>query len=414
MKNIGILTYHSVCNFGANLQALSTVGFFRRKGYNPMVIDWVPDAVDSQYRKSILPEQYAEHEKFVSEYLPLTSRCRTEQDIVEQIKNHNIDAVVIGSDAVAQHKSFWARINFPTRKIVTVSPEPPAHLIYPNPFWGSFSNSLDKKIPVILMSVSSQNEKYYGIQGQVRSEMANSISEFAYVSVRDNWTQAMFKHITCGKIVPPVTPDPVFSFNQNAGELILSKEDILNKYSISEDYLLISFIRKSSVDEKWIAEFVKLARAKKLECLIMPMPKGHIFRDIPGARKIDLPLPPLDWYGLIKNSSAYIGHNMHPMVVSMHNNVPYYIFDYYGVIYLRGFVNSKSSKIYHIINKAGMLSQRSRDAGFLCELPRPSDVLESVLHLKSNRHLLSEFSTSIQVEYETMMADIVSVIENGI
>ena len=40
---IGILTYHSVYNFGANLQVLSTVGYLKNNGFEPIVINWIPE-----------------------------------------------------------------------------------------------------------------------------------------------------------------------------------------------------------------------------------------------------------------------------------------------------------------------------------------------------------------------------------
>ena len=41
--NIGILAYHSACNYGANLQVLSTVGYLKRNGHNPIVINYETD-----------------------------------------------------------------------------------------------------------------------------------------------------------------------------------------------------------------------------------------------------------------------------------------------------------------------------------------------------------------------------------
>jgi hypothetical protein len=412
VKNTGILTYHSVCNFGANLQALSTVGYFKKKGYNPIVIDWVPQDVELQYRNAVPPVQFAEHQRFIREYLPLTQRCRTEEDILTQIRTNNLDAVVIGSDAVTQHKSLWSRIHFPTRKLLTISPPPPPHLVYPNPFWGSFADKLNPKIPVIMMSVSSQNERYIGIQGDVRRRMYETLKGLSYISVRDSWTQKMFKHISSGRIIPPITPDPVFSFNQNAGHLIVPKQLLLDKFNITRDYILLSFVAQKSVDRIWLSDFSKIANHNNIECLMLPMPKGHIFDGIQGIRNLSLPLSPLDWYGLIKYSSAYIGHNMHPMVVAMHNNVSFYTFDYYGIVYLKLFVNSQSSKIYDILRKAQMLNQRSRDTGLFCKPPRPETVFESVMNLRNNHSKQSAFSSAISLDYEKMMSDITSVIEH--
>jgi hypothetical protein len=412
MKNIGILTYHSVCNFGANLQAISTVGYFKKKGFNPVVIDWVPEDVERQYSNTIPPLQFAEHQRFVREHLPLSQRCKSEEDILKQIRTNALDAVVIGSDAVTQHKSLWSRFHFPTRKLFTISPPPPPHLIFPNPFWGSFTDKLNPRIPIIMMSVSSQNEQYIGIQGDVRRRMYETLKDLAYISVRDRWTQKMFKHISSGRIIPPITPDPVFSFNQNAGDLVAPKQILLDKFNISQEYILLSFVKQKSVDRAWLSDFSKISNHNKIECLMLPMPKGHIFEGIQGIRNLSLPLSPLDWYGLIKYSSAYIGHNMHPMVVAMHNNVPFYIFDYYGIVHLKFFVNSQSSKIYDILRKAEMLDQRSRDTGLLCKPPKPETVFESIMDLRNDHSKQSTFSNAIALDYEKMMSDIISVIEH--
>ena len=208
MKNIGILTYHSVCNFVRNLQSLSTVGYFKKNGYNPIVIDWVPDEVERQYINSIPPPQFAEHQRFVRDHLPLSGRCRSEEDILKQIHANALDAVVIGSDAVTQHKSLLSRLHFPTRRFFTVAPPPPSHLLYPNPFWGGFASKTNPRMPVIMMSVSSQNEQFLGIYGRIRKQMYKTLRELSYISVRDSWTQKMFMHISNGRLIPPITPDP--------------------------------------------------------------------------------------------------------------------------------------------------------------------------------------------------------------
>lgn len=40
---------------------------------------------------------------------------------------------------------------------------------------------------------------------------------------------------------------------------------------------------------------------------------------------ISIPLNPIDWYALIKYSKGYIGERMHPIVVSLHNSVPFIV-----------------------------------------------------------------------------------------
>ena len=48
---IGLLAYHSACNFGANLQLLSTIGFLKKEGHTPIVINWIPASLEKEYEK---------------------------------------------------------------------------------------------------------------------------------------------------------------------------------------------------------------------------------------------------------------------------------------------------------------------------------------------------------------------------
>ena len=55
---IGILAYHSACNFGATLQLLSTYSYLKNNGHDPLVINWVPEDLEDFYRKPTPEAQY--------------------------------------------------------------------------------------------------------------------------------------------------------------------------------------------------------------------------------------------------------------------------------------------------------------------------------------------------------------------
>jgi hypothetical protein len=156
---IGILTYHAACNFGANLQVLSTVCFLKKSGHEPIVINWFTSELEDIYKKNTPPEQFNEHLNFQKKYLPLTERCYNEADIKAVIEKHRIEAIIVGSDSVVQHHPFLSRIVFPCRKIITLS-KVTMDRMCPNPFWGSFYDDLETKIPIVMMSVSSQNSAF--------------------------------------------------------------------------------------------------------------------------------------------------------------------------------------------------------------------------------------------------------------
>jgi len=77
---IGILTYHFVYNFGANLQALSTFFYFKNRGYEVKVINWQPGDTMNWYRQATNPEQAKEHE-LVQSLFDLTRVCVTNEEV---------------------------------------------------------------------------------------------------------------------------------------------------------------------------------------------------------------------------------------------------------------------------------------------------------------------------------------------
>lgn len=399
---IGILTYHAVCNFGANLQVLSTISFLKNAGHDPIVINWYTKELEKAYKKNTPAEQFNAHIDFQNKYLPLTERCYSDDDICASIKKHHIDALIIGSDAVVQHHPFLSRIVFPSRRIFTIS-KVSMDRMCPNPFWGSFYDKLDKKIPMVMMSVSSQNSAFKYFTKKERGLLYNKISNFSHISVRDDWTSQMISIITQGKIKPDVTPDPVFAFNYNVKD-IPSKEYILKKFNLPSKYYLLSFLNSKYVSIEWLSEFEKLALKDDISCVVLPFPQGIMFHH-PFKNEINIPLSPIEWYSIIKYSQGYVGNNMHPIVVSLHNNIPCFSFDNYGVVKLRIFVNNKSSKIYHIMKKFGVLSNRIGSASLLHKTPRPSEVTTK---LKSyNRKEIEIKSKEYLTQYIRMMDTII-------
>ena len=391
---IGILTYHAACNFGANLQVLSTVEYFRRKGYDVEVINWFTDELENVYSKATSEAQRLCHEKFRWQYLPMSTRCRDEEDIASVIEKDKIEAIVIGSDAVAQHHPVLSRIIFPSRHIVSVK-HITADRLFPNPYWGSFQPLLKTRIPMAMMSVSCQNSPYHFISRKERMRMRHSVDQFAYISTRDDWTSKMFEYITEGSITPPVSPDPVFAFNYNV-RFVPSEEEIREKFNLEGKYILLSFHNSHTVSLRWLDEFEIKVKSAGFECVALPFPQGIEF-DNHLSHHVPLPLSPLDWYALIKYSSAYVGDNMHPIVVCLHNAVPCFSFDHYGI---KGKENS--SKVYHIMKKYGLLDNRVS----LVDNYKMPDVDFVLLKLRSFNQSSVKNTSQVQLySYLNMMAE---------
>ena len=135
---VGILTYHKVDNFGANLQALSTVSYFRNRGDEVYIIDWYPQELDKYYIRSVSKEQREVHAQFVNKHLPLTEHCETSDDVRYIIEKYGFELIVIGSDAVFSYIPFLKRVHPSRKTLIGITKVTPDHEL-PNPFWADFA-----------------------------------------------------------------------------------------------------------------------------------------------------------------------------------------------------------------------------------------------------------------------------------
>lgn len=398
---IGLLAYHSACNFGANLQLLSTIGFLKKEGHTPIVINWIPASLEKEYEKKTPSIQKTIHQTFRKKHYTETSLCRNDKDIANCIAEYNIEAIIIGSDAVAQHHPFWSRIGFPTKRIISFNKFSEDRM-YPNPFWGSFLKYTEKPIKIAVLSASCQNSAYSQFSHDTINEMNKSISQYSYLSVRDDWTRDMYSYITNKKITPSITPDPVFALNYNVPQ-IPSYEEIKSKFNLPSKYILVSFLNSYTVSKEWCERFKDIAILSGYNPIALTFPKGIVFGHS-FDKEIEIPLDPLDWYALIKYSNGYVGHNMHPIVVALHNAVPFFSFDNYGILKFQYFVNEKSSKIYHILSKADFLSHRISARTIYQKAPSPEFVLEKINTFDKKK--CEQFAEYYYREYLNMMTNI--------
>lgn len=407
MKTIGILTFARVANFGANLQGLSTYYYLINNGFDPIFIDWEPIDFSIRQEEESKTIQGKAHFAFFDRYCRKTRKCRDNRDIIDVINENNIEGIIIGSDAVLQHHPFITRIKFPTKHFFYIKKVDSARL-FPNPFWGTFIQDLKIKIPVVVISASSQNSPYKWFSTKIKKEMKSAIQSFSFISVRDNWTKDMIENITNKSISPCITPDPVFAFNYNCSNLIPQKEEILKKFNLQENYILVSFLNNNVVPLSWLENFKRLASNEGYELVALPMPNGICFEHNFNV-EIKSPLSPIDWYSLIKYSKGYIGQNMHPIVVALHNAVPVYSFDSYGITSFFGLLNIKSSsKIYHILKEFNCQKNRTTTNTRFYKLPKVSSVLQSIK--SSDMNELLSISNSKYSEYNAMMKKIISFI----
>lgn len=396
--NIGILTYHWVSNFGANLQALSTYKYLENHGYNPIVINWVPERLEKYYQDKVPFEQNEAHRLFKEKHFKnITDLCRDEKDIARVIDDCNIDIVIIGSDAVFSTKPFLSRIHFGKKGITVLKPCEDA--VMPNPFWGNFIPYVKKRIKVVALSASAQNSPFRkALFPFEKQAYRDALSQFSCVTVRDIWTQRMVSFFSKGRIIPNVTPDPVFGFEQNVnpGKHFYVR-DVLH---IEKPYVLLSV---SSMTTEWQLELERLFNEQGIE--VVGLPRTTVRFNSPLKYCLSFPLDPLDWYDAIKCSSGYIGELMHPVLVSLHNSIPVYVFDTYG-FKSKGTLDKATSKTYQIIKKYKLLDNYYNR--LIAKVPPlPQVVVRSIMTFDRERETM--VSSAQLSEYNSAMQTILTV-----
>lgn len=392
---IGILTYHWVSNFGANLQALSTYKYIENSGHNPIIINWIPEDLENSYDRMVLTCQNEIHKQFAKEnFINITDICRNGEEIAREIEKNGISRVLIGSDAVFTNLPKLARYRLCRRGFICIKPNSDSD--FPNPFWGNFIPYLKNKIEIFAISASAQNMQYKKvIFKKERNGYSDALKEFTHITVRDIWTQDMIKYMTHGEIVPNITPDPVFAFEQNVR--LQSRNYVHNRLGIDGQYVLFS-AWDSIKDKSWIIELEKLFEEKGI--YVIGLPKTTMKKlDSPLKYNLDFPISPLDWYDSIKYSCGYIGELMHPVLVSLHNSVPIFSFDTYGFCEW-GKLNVKSSKIYQILKRFNLL-ENYYNKKYSRKLPSPEFVVKKINLF--DKKSCSNMSMIMWNEYNEMM-----------
>lgn len=397
---VGILTYHFVSNFGANLQTLSTYKYIENAGHTPIIINWIPEDLEQYYLSNVCDSQNKAHHEFASKhYKNITKICRTSKDIANEIDAFEIDMVIIGSDAVFTYIPKLSRIHLCRRGIIYVKPCIDSD--FPNPFWGDFVHYTKRHVKVAVMSASAQNTEYKKIIGRKqKKEFAKAIKSFDYLSVRDVWTQDMLKYLTYGDVCPTITPDPVFAFQYNVEPE--KSNYIRKKLNIDGPYAIVSLTGKY-VNEAWLQELEVLFSNSGITLIGLPQtnkPFAPILRN-----NLSFPLDPLEWYNLIRESVGYIGELMHPVLVSLHNSVPVYVFDKYG-FKKNGKFDKCSSKTYQIMSRFGLVSNYYNSLSH-SSFPKPLTVYESIISFDSEQ--CSSFAKIRLDEYKEMMTNIFSL-----
>ena len=394
---IGVITYFCVPNFGAQLQVLSTLGALRNMGHEAKLINWYPRSLENIYKRYVSKAQRNCQLQFARDQYPLTSLCRKEDDLLRVIEKEDFDMIFTGSDALFRYVPQCNRFRaFSWRKMRYVNNYTSCEDIADNPFFCTYYPKLHKKIPVVAFSVSSQSCPFYLMTKSERDRMSSCMKNFRHITVRDEWTQKMVTEVAGIKDVP-ITPDPVFAFNSNIASPLPNLKDLVDGYHLPENYALVSF-PVDSVSSIYVQQIADLLKERGITLVALPVPEG--LNDFGLDHSIPLPLDPLTWYALIVNSRGYIGTRMHPVIVCLHNAIPFFSYDGNGTINADGSFNIRSSKTYDILLRAGL-----QDNIFMTNSGAPLPSADSVVdHLLSfDREKCASFANVMRDKYNQAM-----------
>lgn len=396
--NIGILTHHWVYNFGANLQTLSTINFIRQAGHNPFVINWIPTDSEINYNSNTKLAQIKSFKEFHQNEYPLTEICRTSCDIANIIRKYNIERVVIGSDTVFSLKHKY----FSLKKLKLIYPK--SNSVFPNAFWGDF---LDYGVlPSVRVYSAATLDIIPHEFNRQKGEICRALHKLDKITVRDNATKDMISYFTDGNICPSITPDPVFCFNVNCNEYEITKQEICDHFGLPDHYVLVCFTEFYRMKAKhWVKEIAKIIQAKyNLPVYELPRQTGRHLFDVNQINANSL--SPIEWYYLIKYSDAYIGQLMHPVIVSMHNAIPFYCLDYYGIRKFKGLkMDYTTSKVYQIVKTANMLERYCHIGERFTQMPKASYVIEKLFFNDYEKRLA--WAKKMQEESQKTMTEII-------
>lgn len=395
---IGILTHSLATNYGANLQSLSTAYYLKKHGFDPFFFNW--NSYLEEVNSKMNPSQVKMHTSILQRHgFKVSEPCVSSEDFRRVINDYGIRNIIVGSDAVLTVKSLFESIKVGKRGLTWGHIQ--ADYQFPNPFWLDFIDE-NSNIKAFLMSPSCQSSRYGLLSKKTKRWMADQLNLFSFLSARDYYTQKMIcdiAHLPISSV--PVTPDPVWNFNENADKVIPSKTDLLKKYNIDEEnYILVSFYPEFIKNKYFLTDMIERAKVRGYKTYFLPMPQDNNYQLVD---MIPLPVDSVDYFSLIKYSKGYIGNNMHPVITAIHNHVPFVSIDQHGKWYFHGHVQvASSSKVLDLLSRFEFTGNRINQIDLGKYTP---DMLLDILEA-TDKDKLCKMSRIMQVQYIEMMSKI--------
>lgn len=297
---IGILTFHSVANFGANIQSSSTYFKLKSLGHDVCILNYKDSMNEQKHKEMAGEEQYELHQNYFETYINQSPVLRNNDDVAEYVKQWQPDLIICGGDAVLLHEH-------------NATPDRQCG----NPFWLTWMKDIPGPPAACYLSVSSRGSDFSEIPEELRKDIADIFNQIKCFSTRDNWTTRQVQWITGGKQIPFHCPDPAFAFEL---DVPIPQEYSAAAVSRKQSYILLQ-ANPGNLSKKWVNEFRQLAHQRGLEVYSFPTTFGNCKFDLDET--ISLPLHPLEWYSWIQNAAGCITRLFHGQICSMSAGIPF-------------------------------------------------------------------------------------------
>ena len=309
-KTVYTLTFHSVLNHGAVLQAYALQNYILSKGYKSEIINYRPWYLTYQVlrpakgiNKTILKyKRLYLFKKFTTKHLALSRNSITSQSQFSKLENYH--AVVCGSDQI------W-------NKHITGKKHDPA-------FFLSFASEGSRKIAYAASAGGNLLSQEPGLGSHTKT--------FDSIGVRE---QHLKQDILDHKLhhSPELVADPTF--------LISDYKAITSLKRVPSGKYIVSY--EVSSDETRTKLNAFLLKLKEMTGL----PVYHIGdKKISAADVCLLDISPSDWVGLIQSASLVCTNSFHGTALSLNFNKP--------LVFVTHIEDEKNARPLSLLNKTNL------------------------------------------------------------
>lgn len=362
---IGILTYHTPCNFGANLQAYASYKYFTSLGIDTWIINYSLVS-DNSYDISVEAQKEA-HWNFSQDVLRVT-RVVNSESLHDLVREMNFDAIGVGADAI------WNKRIVDDLRVFFCD-------------W-IFKSDLKERVKVFALSPAFMGQTYSDLPLDVKKDFKSALEQFTYLNARDQWTAHIVnKEIVGYELIKNINPDPVFMLDKFVDVEWKHPDSVHSKkyylISLPKDYTKSMCVLKRI----WVKRLISLLHRKGYQLVEIPTPDGT--SGIDSDYIVPYPIDPLQWYLWIKNAKGYIGIRFHAIVSSLSAGTPFLSLDTYGKVnskihklfcYLGFHKNdhnlNRSSKIRNLIDGSGL--ERCRINGTFVFMVSPRRIINLI------------------------------------